>query len=76
MLTTRATWIGTVLLILGTLVEVLADPAVFTPLAGLLGPTLAPKVGALVAVVGGIVAALGRALGERDVTPPADDPQA
>ena len=63
-LTKRATWIGTVLLIVGTLVEVLADPSVFTPLASLLGDTLAPKVGAIVAVLGGITAALGRALGE------------
>lgn len=63
-LTKRATWVGTVLLIVGTLVEVLADPTVFAPLAGLLGEPIASKLGAIVAVVGGITAALGRALGE------------
>lgn len=68
-LTKRATWIGTVLLILGTLVEVLADPTVFAPLAGLLGEPVASKLGAIVAVVGGITAALGRALGEPAETP-------
>ena len=70
-LTKRATWMGTALLIVGTLVEVLADPAVFSPLASLIGPTLAPKIGALVAVLGGITAAMGRALG--DTAPPAPE---
>ena len=74
-LTRRATWIGTALLIVGTLVEVLADPAVFTPLAGLLGETLSTKLGAIVAVVGGITAALGRALGDTTPVPPAPEPE-
>lgn len=73
-LSKRTTWLGLVVVIVGSLVELFVDPAMLSSLASLIGPEAAAKVGTLVALVGGVIAALGRALGDPIPDPPLGTP--
>jgi hypothetical protein len=68
-LSKKSTVFGLVVVVVGSLVQLFADPAMLATIASLVGEQVAAKIGSVMALVGGIVAALGRAL--NDPTPPA-----